>query len=153
MGRGCGCARKKRKRIREISFRTTTLRFHWSYTSRWIPIQLAGLYLVLSPFQWRAGRTLLIGAAKSMLERTTKGLMIGCVHASLPRVNRLREKAKRNLRFARLGIGRLVKANYFSRMISYMPNKNFLQKNAFVGKRDAILLNLIRESLTQYARE
>lgn len=34
-----------------ISFRATTSRFHRSYTSRWIPIRRAGLYLALSPFQ------------------------------------------------------------------------------------------------------
>lgn len=64
--------RKKKKRVREISFRTTTFRFHRSYTSRWIPIQLAALSHSVS-FSATRGRALLIGAAKSMLERTTKG--------------------------------------------------------------------------------
>jgi len=44
---GCGCGGGS-----AISFQTTTFRFHRSYTSRWIPIRQAGLYLVLSPFQW-----------------------------------------------------------------------------------------------------
>jgi len=91
--------RKKKKRIREISFRTTTFRFHRSYTSRWIPIQLAALSHSVS-FSATRGRALLIGAAKSMLERTTKGMMIGYVYASLLRVNRLREKIERNLKIA-----------------------------------------------------
>lgn len=126
--------RKKRKRVREISFRTTTFRFHRSYTSRWIPIRLAGLYLVLSPFQCRAGRALLIGAAKSMLERTTRGTDDRmCARFVASRKSFAREgQAKFETRSVRNC--RLVQANYFPHDFLY-DKQEFVTEECIYGTR------------------
>jgi len=107
---GCGCGGGS-----AISFRTTTFRFHRSYTSRWIPIRQAGLYLVLSPFQWRW---------PGALDCRNK---INARENEENRVNRSRERARRNLKLARLGI-----VGWCELTISHMISRT---TNAFACQR------------------